>query len=76
MIIKVKKINLNQVFSVTSMCVCLTVGLFIDSGSHKIVDKIFVNTRYFVMKSNNYDNVDIAKAKVKKNPLIFNKANQ
>ncbi|XP_065906118.1 YTH domain-containing protein 1-like isoform X3 [Dysidea avara] len=34
-----------------------------DSGPHKIVDKIFVNTRYFVMKSNNYDNVDIAKAK-------------
>ena len=37
----------------------------VDSGPHKIVDKIFVNTRYFVMKSNNYDNVDIAKSKVR-----------
>ena len=42
-------------------CYCY---LITDSGPHKIVDKIFVNTRYFVMKSNNYDNVDIAKAKV------------
>lgn len=39
----------------------------LDSGPHKIIDKIFVNTRYFVMKSNNYDNVDIAKAKVLEN---------
>ena len=38
--------------------------IHVDSGPHKIIDKIFVNTRYFVMKSNNYDNVDIAKAKV------------
>ena len=40
--------------------------MLVDSGPHKIVDKIFVNTRYFVMKSNNYDNVDIAKSRVSK----------
>jgi len=43
------------------ICYC---DFLTDSGPQKIVDKIFVNTRYFVMKSNNYDNVDIAKAKV------------
>ena len=33
-------------------------------GSHRIVDKLFVNTRYFVMKSNNHENIDLAKDKV------------
>lgn len=31
---------------------------------NKISDKLFNNTRYFIMKSNNYDNVLIAKNKV------------
>ena len=31
---------------------------------NKISDKLFNNTRYFIMKSNNYDNVLIAKDKV------------
>ena len=33
-------------------------------GAHRITDKLFSNTRYFVIKSNNYDNVDIAKTRV------------
>lgn len=36
-----------------------------NSGPHRIVDKLFGNTRYFVIKSNNYENVQIAKDKVK-----------
>ena len=35
-----------------------------DSGPHRITDKLFSNTRYFVIKSNNYENVDIAKSRV------------
>ena len=31
---------------------------------NKLSDKLFNNTRYFIMKSNNYDNVLIAKDKV------------
>ena len=31
---------------------------------NRISDKLFNNTRYFIMKSNNYDNVQIAKDKV------------
>lgn len=34
------------------------------TGPHKINDKLFMNTRYFVMKSNNFENIDIAKDKV------------
>ena len=34
------------------------------SGPHKITDKLFGNTRYFVMKSNNFENIEIAKDKV------------
>ncbi|XP_064387067.1 YTH domain-containing protein 1-like [Halichondria panicea] len=33
------------------------------SGPHRITDKLFSNTRYFIIKSNNFDNVDIAKDK-------------
>jgi hypothetical protein len=33
------------------------------SGPHKITDKLFGNTRYFVMKSNNFENIEIAKDK-------------
>ena len=29
-----------------------------------MVDRLFGNTRYFVIKSNNYENVDIAKTRV------------
>ena len=36
-----------------------------ETMEHKITDKLFSHTRYFVMKSNNYDNIDIAKSKVK-----------
>jgi len=60
------------VYNSACMCVLVPIG----SGAHKIIDKIFVNTRYFVMKSNNYDNVDIAKTKVKilsKNLQYINK---
>ena len=35
-----------------------------NSGPHRIVDKLFSNTRYFVIKSNNYENVQIAKDRV------------
>ena len=35
-----------------------------SSGPHKITDKLFGNTRYFVMKSNNFENIEIAKDKV------------
>lgn len=35
-----------------------------NSGPHRIVDKLFSNTRFFVIKSNNFENVDIAKSKV------------
>ena len=35
-----------------------------NSGPHRIVDKLFSNTRYFVIKSNNFENVEIAKSKV------------
>jgi hypothetical protein len=34
------------------------------SGPHRITDKLFSNTRYFVMKSNNFENIGIAKDKV------------
>jgi hypothetical protein len=34
-----------------------------ETMEHKITDKLFSHTRYFVMKSNNYDNIDIAKSK-------------
>lgn len=34
------------------------------SGPHRIVDKLFSNTRYFIIKSNNFENVEIAKDKV------------
>ncbi len=34
------------------------------SGPHRVTDKLFSNTRYFIIKSNNFDNVDIAKDKV------------
>ena len=34
------------------------------TGPHKITDKLFANTRYFVIKSNNFENVEIAKDKV------------
>ena len=37
------------------------------SGPHKITDKLFANTRYFVMKSNNFENIEIAKDKVGSN---------
>ncbi|CAI8055726.1 YTH domain-containing protein 1 [Geodia barretti] len=33
------------------------------TGPHKITDKLFANTRYFVIKSNNFENVEIAKDK-------------
>ena len=32
---------------------------------NKITDKLFENTRYFVMKSNNFDNIQLAKEKVR-----------
>ena len=35
-----------------------------SSGPHRVTDKLFNNTRYFVIKSNNYENVDIAKDRV------------
>ena len=35
-----------------------------SSGPHRVIDKLFNNTRYFVIKSNNYENVDIAKDRV------------
>lgn len=35
-----------------------------NSGPHRVVDKLFSNTRYFVIKSNNFENVEIAKSKV------------
>ena len=35
------------------------------SGPHRIVDKLFSNTRYFVMKSNNHENIAIAKDRVR-----------
>ena len=38
-----------------------------NSGPHRIVDKVFSNTRYFVIKSNNYENVQIAKDRVSTN---------
>lgn len=46
---------------------CLFFVLFLSdhhSGPHRIVDKLFANTRYFVMKSNNYENVQIGKDRV------------
>ncbi|XP_011402974.1 PREDICTED: YTH domain-containing protein 1-like isoform X2 [Amphimedon queenslandica] len=39
---------------------------------HKITDRLFVNTRYFVIKSNNYENVDIAKSKNVWSTLPYN----
>lgn len=41
-----------------------------NSGPHRIVDKLFSNTRYFVIKSNNFENVEIAKSKV--SVLVWN----
>lgn len=41
-----------------------------NSGPHRIVDKLFSNTRYFVIKSNNFENVEIAKSKVSFNNLM------
>ena len=37
----------------------------LSPGPHRVVDKLFGNTRYFVIKSNNYENVDIAKTRVR-----------
>jgi len=37
------------------------------SGPHRILDKLFSNTRYFVMKSNNHENIVIAKERVSTN---------
>ena len=34
------------------------------SGPHRVTDKLFSNTRYFVMKSNNFENIGLAKDKV------------
>lgn len=41
-----------------------------NSGPHRIVDKLFSNTRYFVIKSNNFENVEIAKSKVRQRVVI------
>lgn len=48
------------------MCVCIhATALYTgNSGPHRVVDKLFGNTRYFVIKSNNYENVQIAKDRV------------
>ena len=43
------------------------VAILGNSGPHRIVDKVFSNTRYFVIKSNNYENVQIAKDRVSTN---------
>lgn len=40
---------------------CLSVDY---SGPHRITEKLFSNTRYFVMKSNNFENVGVAKDRV------------
>lgn len=36
-------------------------------GPHRVIEKLFSNTRYFVIKSNNHENVDIAKMRVSDN---------
>ena len=46
------------------LLLCALVWYTGDSGPHRINDKLFSNTRYFVMKSNNFENVDIAKNRV------------
>lgn len=43
---------------------CMAYSLTGNSGPHRVVDKLFSNTRYFVIKSNNYENVQIAKDRV------------
>ena len=48
----------------SSPCVCVLSSEDPSSGPHKITDKLFGNTRYFVMKSNNFENIEIAKDKV------------
>ena len=59
-VIEVKKIN-----QLVVMCMLLLIiTLLTEPPRHKITDRLFVNTRYFVIKSNNYDNVNIAKSKV------------
>lgn len=35
------------------------------------MDKLFSNTRYFVIKSNNFENVEIAKSKVRGYRLFY-----
>ena len=54
---------------------CIVVGTSTDPlspGPHRVVDKLFGNTRYFVIKSNNYENVDIAKTRVSEPVWITN----
>ena len=50
----------------TLVC-CFVVGSSgtdpLSPGPHCVVDKLFGNTRYFVIKSNNYENVDITKTR-------------
>jgi hypothetical protein len=43
-----------------------------EKVTHKISDKLFVNTRYFLIKSNNYDNVNIAKQRNVWSTLPYN----
>ena len=61
------------------VCVCVrvcagpapTTSDHSSSGPHKITDKLFANTRYFVIKSNNFENVDIAKDKVSRHQHLL-----
>lgn len=56
-----------------NFCVCHITYHSIEhnSGPHRIVDKLFSNTRYFVIKSNNFENVEIAKSKVRGYRLFY-----
>ena len=46
---------------------CLSAPIDRHSGPHRIQDKLFSNTRYFVIKSNNHENIAIAKERVSTN---------
>lgn len=53
--------SLSSLFTLISFLIHSPVA---SSGPHRVIDRLFNNTRYFVIKSNNYENVDIAKDRV------------
>ena len=58
------KTSKGMVFGVGGALLRWSFFIAYNSGPHRIADKLFSNTRYFVIKSNNFENVEIAKSKV------------